>query len=198
MDMNIPLLRQCTEPPGLSSTMERTKLRGWGTRLFEVHRLKDNIEVGELIMIKDIWVDDDWEREDRILSQLFNDTDDKDKELIRKYFLTMLACGDIIVGGKVDHTCDLITHGCDIPRGHKFRLPTKALDPCPKNLLSTGYPPSWDKFELSHAPPAMHRQFPPKVHYCLVFKEVGKCLHDLETLRDKFHLLQMLLWASAE
>ena len=59
MDMNIPLLRQCTEPPGLSSTMERTKLRGWGTRLFEVHRLKDNIEVGELIMIKDIWVDDD-------------------------------------------------------------------------------------------------------------------------------------------
>jgi hypothetical protein len=164
-------------------------LRGRGTRVFEARRLEDNVEVGELVVIKDVWVDDDREREDRILSQLFNDADDKDKELIRKYFLTVLACGDVIVGGKVDHTRDLITRGRDIPRGHKFRLPTKALDPRFKHLSSTGYPPSWDEFELSRAPPATHRRFPPKVHYRVVFKEVGKPLHDLETLGDGFHLL---------
>ena len=33
----------------------------------------------------------------------------------------------------------------------------------PKHLSSTGYPPSWDEFELSRAPPATHRRFPPKV-----------------------------------
>ena len=115
-------------------------LRGRGTRVFEAHHLEDNVEVGEPVVIKDVWVDDDREREDKILSQLLNNVDDKDKELIKKYFLTVLACGYIIISGKVDHTCDLITHKQDIPRGHKFCLPTKALDPRPKHLLSTGYP----------------------------------------------------------
>ena len=164
-------------------------LRGRGTRVFEARRLGDNVEIGEPVVIKDVWVDDDREREDKILSQLLNDADDKDKELVKKYFLTVLACGYVIIGGKVDHTRDLITRGQDIPRGHKFRLPTKALDPRPKHLSSTGYPQSWDEFELSRAPPATHHRFPPKVHYRVVFKEVGKPLHDVKTLRDGFHLL---------
>jgi hypothetical protein len=90
-------------------------------------------------------------------SQLLNDADDKDKELIKKYFLTVLACGDVTIGGKVDHTRDLTTRRQDIPTGHKFYLPTKALDPRPKHLSSTGFPQSWDEFELSQAPPATHR-----------------------------------------
>jgi hypothetical protein len=113
-------------------------LRGRGTRVFEARRLEDNVEVGEPVVIKDVWVDDDREREDRILSQLLNDADDKDKELVKKYFLTVLTCGYVIISGKVDHTRDLITRGQDIPRGHKFRLPAKALDPRPKRVVDNG------------------------------------------------------------
>jgi len=75
-------------------------LRGRGTRVFEARRLEDNVEVGELVVIKDVWVDDDREREDRILSQLLNDADDKDKELVKKYFLTVLACATLSSVGK--------------------------------------------------------------------------------------------------
>ena len=136
-------------------------LRGQGTRVFEARRLNDKGEDGRPVVIKDVWLDDDREREDRILFQLFNEADDKDKELVKKYFLTVLACGDVIIGGKVDHTRDLITCGKDIPIDCQFDLPTKAFNPQP-----------WDEF--SHAPPTSHRPFAPKVHYCIVFEEVGK------------------------
>jgi hypothetical protein len=164
-------------------------LRGRGTRVFEARRLEDNVEVGEPVVIKDVWVDDDREREDRILSQLFDEADDKDKELVKKYFLTVLACGDVIIGGKVDHARDLITRGKDIPTDCKFYLPTKALNPRTEHLSSTGPAQSWDEFELSRAPPETHRQFAPKVHYRIVFKEVGKPLHEVRNLRNGFQLL---------
>ena len=162
-------------------------LRGRGTRVFEALRLEDNIEVGEPVVIKDVWVDNGQEREDRILSQLFNEADDKDKELVKKYFQTVLACGNVIIDGKVDHTRDLITRGKDIPTGCKFYLPTKA--PRPEYLSSTGFTQSWDQFELSRAPPTTHRRFAPKVHYRVVFKDVGKPLHEVRNLRDGFQLL---------
>jgi hypothetical protein len=45
-------------------------------------------------VIKDVWVDNR-EREDRILSQLLNEADGEDKELVKRYFLTVLDCGDV-------------------------------------------------------------------------------------------------------
>ena len=66
-------------------------LRGQGTRLFEVHHLEGNVKVRELVMIKDVWVDDDQERESTILNHLLDKPDDEDRELVKRYFLTVLS-----------------------------------------------------------------------------------------------------------
>ena len=89
-------------------------LRGRGSQVFSAYLLESDKEVGELVAIKDVRVDDDKPREAPILAGILAEASDDDKDQIKMYFLTVISHGDVRVGGTVDHTRDLIMHKQDI------------------------------------------------------------------------------------
>jgi hypothetical protein len=97
-------------------------IRGRGTRVFEGNLLKDGVPSGPSVAIKDAWVDYDRKREAAILADFYSAADEADKQLIRQYFLTVLAHGDVTISGDVDHTRELIRRGKDVPDGSRFPL----------------------------------------------------------------------------
>lgn len=75
-------------------------------------------------------MDKDREREGSVLAQLFSEAAGRDRELVRRYFLTMVESSDVVVNGKEDRTHPLITRSQDIPGDHhKFYLARRRLPP---------------------------------------------------------------------
>jgi hypothetical protein len=60
--------------------------------------------VGAPVAIKDVWVDDDRQREGITLAGLLEDAIKDDKPLVKQYFLRVLSEGDVRIGNKVDDT----------------------------------------------------------------------------------------------
>ncbi|KAI6144040.1 hypothetical protein BKA82DRAFT_4179732, partial [Pisolithus tinctorius] len=166
-------------------------MRGRGTRVFEV-RLKSpdgNLDTTPLVL-KDSWRDCDREREDKILEQVFDDLRKlkgiEAEEEARKYFLTIIDAGDVMVNGMIDGTANLL-HGSDLPAD------------CTSYVLSVDgilkAKPTWSSERLTPSFPrvpgaTMHSKIHHRIHFRLVFKEVCTPIYELQHLGTVFKTLQ--------
>ncbi|KAI6006424.1 hypothetical protein EDC04DRAFT_2611445 [Pisolithus marmoratus] len=90
-------------------------LRGCGTCIFEVCPKSPDgkqIKGAEPNMLKDCWRNSNQDCEDTILEKMFTDLKDqkgiKQANEARKYFLTVLAAGNVMVDNKIDGTDSLL------------------------------------------------------------------------------------------
>ncbi|KAI6110909.1 hypothetical protein EDD16DRAFT_1522009 [Pisolithus croceorrhizus] len=141
---------------------------GRGTRVFEARLIFLNgtsVKDAEPVVLKDSWGDGDRDREDIILNQIFADLQKhkgrEQEEEARKYFLTVLAAGNVMVEGNIDNT-DRLLRESDLPPDRSYRLP---VDEVPK-------------------------QKPIRTHSRLVFREVCQPLYELQTLDTVFATLE--------
>jgi Fungal protein kinase len=160
-------------------------LRGRGTRVFEGRLLEDGMPSGHSVAIKDGWVDHDRKREATILADLYAEADEADKLLIEQHFLTVLAYGDVIVSGQIDHTRDLIMRGKDVPTSSQFLLTNLPPLRSTRGLSTLTY----DDSALTRAQRATYR-FSDKVHNRTVYKEVAAPIYTVKGLAVSFQVLQ--------
>jgi hypothetical protein len=104
--------------------------------------------------------------------------------------MTILASGDVIINGKPDTTRGMLGGLC-LPDTATFSL-KRERHPAYKTYLGAG-PNSHQDFAFQRAPPTPHRTYPDKVHYRIVFKEVGKPVDKLTSLKDVHTVLTDIL-----
>jgi Fungal protein kinase len=99
-------------------------LRGRGTRIFKARKL--NPATGQVgrgpVATKDVWVDDDCDREEWIRAKIEEGANEEDALLIQQYFMTVLHHGDVLIFGQTDHTRNLVMHQADFPSEVRFPL----------------------------------------------------------------------------
>ncbi|KAI6098863.1 hypothetical protein EDD16DRAFT_1226423 [Pisolithus croceorrhizus] len=168
-------------------------LSGCGTRVFEAHLKSPNggsVKDVVPVVLKDTWRDCDRDREDIILQQIFADLR-KDKgpeqeEEARKYFLTVLAAGNVIVDGKIDGT-DTLLRGSELPPN--FPSCSLPADDSPKpkpTRTDEGLSPTFPCVSCStKCSKVRHR-----THSRLVFKEVCHPIYELHSLDAVFGTLE--------
>jgi hypothetical protein len=163
-------------------------LRGRGTRVFEGNLLKDGVPSGPSVAIKDAWVDCDRKREAMILADFYSEANEADKQLIRQYFLTVLAHGDVVIAGNVDHTRELIRRGKDVPDSSQF--PLTYFPPLQSTRgLSTSIAPMYYDSALTRVRLPKYR-YSDKVHNRIVYKEVVAPIYTVKRLADGLRILQ--------
>lgn len=70
-----------------------------GTRVFQARRLESNgNEVGDPVVVKDIWMDDDRDREGDIIRKVCESLSEEDRPLLDKHLLTVLSHGNVVGG----------------------------------------------------------------------------------------------------
>ncbi|KAI5993484.1 hypothetical protein EDD15DRAFT_2529981 [Pisolithus albus] len=168
-------------------------MQGRGTRVFQVRLTLQNgqpVHNAEPLVLKDSWREVDRFREDEILVQIFDGLGKKygTKEAsdARKYFLTVLAAGDVMVHGKKDKTTSLLHDSKDLPPGFGLHpLPADDTPKCKPTRTGEGLTPIF-----SCVPPSVKKsQIHHRIHYRLVFKEVCEPIHDLKRLDTVFKVL---------
>ncbi|KAF9507935.1 hypothetical protein BS47DRAFT_1366317 [Hydnum rufescens UP504] len=131
---------------------------------------KHGKEMGDPIVLKDIWIDHDHMREGTILAQLYEDVDKEDKKLVKKHFLTTVCHGDVLIEPSVvDDTWDLM-----------------------QGLKTT--PDITSGLQSLHAMSQLHVPHPNltyshKTHYHIVFKEKGDTIDLLKKPCDVMKVL---------
>ncbi|KAI6110903.1 hypothetical protein EDD16DRAFT_1809300 [Pisolithus croceorrhizus] len=144
-------------------------LSGRRTRVFEARLIFLNgtsVKDAEPVVLKDSWRDGDRDREGVILNRIFADLQKhkgpEQEEEARKYFLTVLAAGNVMVDGNIDNT-DRLLHESDLQPDHSsYQLP---VDEIPKVK-------------------------PIRTHFRLVFREVCEPLYELTALDTVFMTLE--------
>lgn len=164
---------------------------GSGTRVWSAQLLVDGEPSGELVAIKDMWIDVDRPREGDILRSIRSSMQAKGKqEVFDTYFLTVLHDGDVYVR---DSTQGLYLDESQLVfRGN--RIPEDA--PC----LDLSMTPPLNK----NATPAIGRDYygdsitdqdqasrlrGEQVHYRIVFREVCRPLYVSTSMGESFSIL---------
>ncbi|KAI5993502.1 hypothetical protein EDD15DRAFT_2529998 [Pisolithus albus] len=168
-------------------------MQGRGTRVFQVRLTLQNgqpVHNAEPLVLKDSWREVDRAREDQILGQIFDGLgkkyDTKKVSEARKYFLTVLAAGDVIMDGKKDKTTSLLRDADELPPDFGLhRLPADDLLEWKPTRSGEGLTPNF-----SCVPPSVkNSKIHHRIHYRLVFKEVCQPLYDLKRLDTVFKVL---------
>jgi hypothetical protein len=147
-------------------------LRGRDTRVFEAIELDgDGSKIGLPVVLKDIWIYHDCMREGVILAQLYDEADDKDKELVKKHFLTVICHGDVWTELEVlDNTENGLMCGLKVTKDSMFELQQKQLV-VSKHQAASGSQ-GLRVTSCLHAPHP-NLKYTHKTHYRIVFKEKG-------------------------
>ena len=155
-------------------------LRGRGTRVFEAVEIdEDGHEIGVNVVLKDIWIDKDRTREGIILAQLYDEAQGDDKALVRKYLLTTLCHGDVLLEGEVpDDTEESIMRGLKTTDS-MFSL--RSVKDLSKTSSSTGSQSVHAMDLLNYRVP---RKYAHKAHYRIVFEEQGIMIHHVTLFHD--------------
>lgn len=172
------------------SSIAADTLRGRGTRVWEVMELdsRGKEKGGSTCVLKDVWVDDNREREGNILEAIKKSTEEKSdpKEWLnglKTLFLTTVVHGDVHVNSRVDKT-------------RQWALPL-ILDLLPlkndpeEDTKGKGHltPVGGMGMKSGSRQPAM-QYFTTKCHHRIVFKEVGKTIREVGSLREAFTYIQ--------
>jgi hypothetical protein len=116
------------------------------------------------------------------------------------YFLTVVAHGRVKVSGTEDHTTDVMMGGSGLPSDLEYFSTSKPKVPQVQGSrvigsdrgYSVGHTPqvSRDKVALIQANlPRKARRFQARIHYLIVFKEMGRTIHDLRNLSEVYQCL---------
>ncbi|KAI6038241.1 hypothetical protein EDC04DRAFT_3113831 [Pisolithus marmoratus] len=168
-------------------------LRGRGTRIFEVCPMSPDgkpMHGAEPGVLKDCWRDSDRDREDTILEKVFTHLRDKkgieQANEARKYFLTVLAAGNVMVDGKIDGT-DSLLRVSNLPTDFtSYPLPADESPRARPTRSSEGLTPSFPCAPGS----AKHSKVHHRIHCRLVFEEVCQPIYELRSLDTVFETLQ--------
>ncbi|KAI5994284.1 hypothetical protein F5J12DRAFT_962663 [Pisolithus orientalis] len=164
---------------------------GRGTRVFEVYPTpRDGKLDAEPVVLKDSWRECDRDREDKILQKIFGDLRElkgiEAENEARKYFLTVVEAGDVIVNGTVDGTASLL-HASDLPADcPSYALPVDGKRKAKPTRSSEGLPPSFSC--VSGA--TNHSKIHHRIHFRLVFQEICTPIYKLQRLDTVFQTLQ--------
>ncbi|KAF8585411.1 hypothetical protein K439DRAFT_1343467, partial [Ramaria rubella] len=161
-------------------------LRGRGTRVFEAFQLDGDSPDRTPVVIKDSWVDVDRAKEGDIRSEFESEAEAEDKEKIQQYFMTILNHGEVVINGQADRTLDVMLRGQEVPEGSEFKLNRRDVTTVSRPS-SIGAHPSVPS--LARAPHESVR-YQHKVHYRIVFKEVGMPIHSVTDQLDIFQALE--------
>jgi hypothetical protein len=180
-------------------------IRGRGTRVFVAYSESDATEV----VLKDVWLEDDKTEEGKLLEhmklaiskmkaqgEIFPGGED-----FLKYFLSVRAHGRVkTLGQSEDHTTNVMMRGCSLPTDRKY-FQTSQPKVLPLRIsrvigsdrgYSKGHTPqiSRDVAAMMYAHmPREDLRFQPRIHYRIVFNELGKTIHSLRSLSDVFRCL---------
>jgi hypothetical protein len=163
-------------------------LRGRGTRVFKARKLNPATgQVGrEPVATKDIWVDDDCDREEWIRAKIEEGANEEDALLIQQYFMTVLHHGDVLIFGQTDHTRNLVMHQADFPSEVRFPLRRKQDSGRPEPVPSSGSSPFSHIPGFTRVPHAEYCRYHAKVHYRIVYRKVAQALHDIQNFAVGF------------
>ena len=119
-------------------------------------------------MLKDTWADGDCMREGKIFESLYEAADSEDKQLIEKYFLTIVAHGDVWTEANiVDNTANGLMRGLNI-----------SLDHDPSSAFKLEYKFFYSRQKYTHM-----------THYRIVFAEICKRIDDISSLSGVMSVL---------
>jgi len=179
-------------------------IRGRGTRVFRAHLESDPTKV---VALKDVWLEDDRTEEGVILENIriaiaeMETTGAKfpgDKKP-SEYFLTVNAHGRVKIGDRDDHTSAVMMRGLQLQSLEYLSISTP-MEPLNRGsgvkgsdrAYSVGHTPtlSADAAVLIHAHQPHHpKPFQARIHYRIVFNEIGKTIHELHRLADVYQCL---------
>ncbi|KAI6037151.1 hypothetical protein BKA83DRAFT_4486123 [Pisolithus microcarpus] len=144
----------------------------------------------ELVVLKDSWHDCDGDRQDRVHEQIFADLRKKQgieqEAEVRKYFLTVLAAGNVMVDGKVDGT-DSLLRMSDLPADcTSYPLLVDQFPKTKPTRPAEGLIPSLPYVSS----PAKQSMVVHRTHSRLVFKEVYQPIFEVRSLDVVFDTVQ--------
>ncbi|KIP06495.1 hypothetical protein PHLGIDRAFT_118886 [Phlebiopsis gigantea 11061_1 CR5-6] len=174
----------------LISNVGACRLRGRGTRVWEVRQLNANsCFTGPPRVLKDSWPDTDRPREAEVLAQVLRDIGSVEEA--QDFFLTVEAAGDVSIGGAVDQT---------LPESDRDQLYARDNGEEPKRFdlmqvdnserATQGRDKTLQSLDgevrgsqVSSFSALQHQlqepvRFCPKTHHRIVFKEVCKSLNE--------------------
>jgi Fungal protein kinase len=188
---------------GVLSDDRASAITGRATRVFEVH---DEFDPNTTIALKDLWMDDGSTSEGDILQEVFRamqewknersqdshggDRGVKDDDY-RRFFLTTVAHGLVKFDDNSFDNTRAAMHGQDLsqpmeyyttePEGEYLRIKESQTSSQSRSHGSMHGPIIVPRIEPR---PIRHLQ-----HYRIVFKEVGRPVHDLDSLKEVFEML---------
>jgi hypothetical protein len=141
---------------------------------------------GSPVVLKDIWIDHDRDREGTILALLHAAANNEDKQLVEKHFLTTVCHGDVWVDDiTLDDTENALMRGLTISTDREFKLQ--------RNVLIQKHTPASGSEGLRAISrlqaPHSHLRYAPKSHYRIVFEEQGVTIDRLKNLPDVITVL---------
>ena len=182
----------------LLSNIGAESLRGRGTRVWEVAELDDSGEVkpGNTVVLKDSWVDDDRDREGKIIADVLKAAEacgknSLENKTMKTHLLTTVAFGDVSIHGKVDKTRDwdlpVVTHEIEVKVDPNET--SKILSNQTRSLAAVG------AVHVERAPSSRRRaitHYSTKVHHRILFEELGKSMREITSLRQGFSCLSQI------
>jgi hypothetical protein len=181
-------------------------IRGRGTRVFQAF---SESSPDRIVVLKDVWLEDDRTEEGVVLQTIrdeitrmktsgFTFPGDKDPY---SYFLTVKAHGRVRVdSGAEDSTVQVMMRGTDLPSDVEYFSTSKLHEP---RLRSSRVPGSSRAYSVGHTPqissemvermlvnlPPHTPRFQARIHYRIVFNELGQTIHQLRCLQNLYQCL---------
>jgi hypothetical protein len=181
-------------------------MRGRGTRVFKAHSESD---ASRSVVLKDVWLEDDRIEEGvhlenirAVITQMQTQgtvfPGNRDPST---YFLTVVAHGRVKVGGQTeDHTNNVMMRGSGLPSDLEYFSTSRPREP-----LIQGSRVIWSDrgYSVGHTPevsrdvaalilanlPRKAQRFQARIHYRIVFEEIGRTIHDLRKLSQVYQCL---------
>ncbi|KAF8579528.1 hypothetical protein K439DRAFT_1359391 [Ramaria rubella] len=169
-------------------------MQGRGTRVFRAKSMEREV------VVKDMWREYDRAKEGDTLQEIkekMQDDKDIDFEQDKKLFLSVMCHGDVQIYGVPDHTLHVIMRGTAIPSScESFRVSLPGQ-------ISQGTARGGSEGSVGHTPLVLTKvpthmgpkrtdasQAHHRVHYRIVFAELGQSVHEIRNLRTTFQVLE--------
>ena len=187
------------------SSSSADQLLGHATRVWRVCRLSSAGSQSEdaSLVLKDVWIEDDREPEHLLLERILNDVEEKYGANIRRklasHVLTPTAHCFAQVGGKEDHTTNVMMRGYTPTYKDKYRVNVEHLgcsedsskddrDAGPTTEIGV------DGLRRNSLRDPLHwynpvRRVPRRKHYRVIFREVARSVHAARDLEGVFTVL---------
>jgi len=173
-------------------------IRGRGTRVFKAYHDSDR---SRSVVLKDVWLEDGQTEEGFLLESIraavvemqTQGTVFPGNKDPSAYFLTVSAHGRVKVSGQTeDHTTNVIMRGSSLPSDLDYFSTSRRRVSLVRDsrVIGPKSQVSRDIAALMFANlPRKSRRFPARIHYRIVFNEVGRTIHNLHHLSDVYQCL---------